>query len=125
MHLADVRSFVLTHGKEHGFSDANMHDVQLAVDEAVTNIIKHAYERDESKNIEIELEINSEKLCVSLTDSGKAFKLKSLKQPDVREYARQKRRGGMGVYLIHSLMDSVDYIRKDGKNEIRMCKNRG
>lgn len=125
MRLADVRKFVEKHGKEHGFSEAKMHDVRLAVDEAVTNIIKHAYNRDETKKIDIELEINTERLCVTLTDTGKVFKIKSLKQPDVLEYARQKRRGGMGVYLIHTLMDNVDYFRNKGKNEIKMCKNRG
>ncbi len=125
LRLAEVRSFVEKHGKEHGYSAEQMHDVRLAVDEALTNIIKHAYEKDSTKKIDIELEINSEKLCVTLADTGKAFKVRALKQPNVLEYARQKKRGGMGLYLIHTLMDSVDYYRKEGKNEIRMCKNRG
>lgn len=122
--LSDVRNFVEVHAKEHGFSDSDIHNVRLAVDEAVTNIIKHAYNYDESKKIDVEIEFNKDELLVSLSDSGKKFELRSLKQPDVQEYAKQKRRGGMGLYLIHTLMDEVEYQRTNGRNEIKMCKQR-
>ena len=122
--LAEVRNFVELHAKEHGFTETDIHDVRLAVDEAVTNIIKHAYNFDDSKEIEVEMEFNEEELHVSLSDTGKNFELKSLKQPDIREYAKQKKRGGMGLYLIHTLMDEVKYQRKNGRNEIKMFKQR-
>jgi serine/threonine-protein kinase RsbW len=48
--LSDVREFVATHAKNHGFTSRQIADVQLAVDEACTNIIKHAYDYDASKD---------------------------------------------------------------------------
>jgi serine/threonine-protein kinase RsbW len=122
MHLAEVRDFVGDLAQEYGFSKKETEDIRLAVDEAYTNIIKHAYKYDEKKEVEIELHIDGDKFCVSLFDKGSTFDLKNYVMPDVREQIRQKKRGGMGVYLIHKLMDKVDYISEDNSNEIRMCK---
>lgn len=122
--LSDVRSFIDVHAKDHGFSSKTIQDVRLAVDEAVTNIIKHAYSNDNSKIIDVELLFFENKLCVQLIDSGKNFKFETYKIPDIKEQIKRRKRGGMGVYMIHSLMDKVSYSRNGGKNEIKMCKKR-
>jgi serine/threonine-protein kinase RsbW len=122
MHLAEVRDFVGNIADEYGFSKKETEDIRLAVDEAYTNIIKHAYKYDDKKEVEIELLVDGDKFCVSLFDQGKTFNPKNYMMPDVREQIRKKKRGGMGVYLIHKLMDKVEYISEDNSNEIRMCK---
>lgn len=122
MHLAEVRDFVGSIALKYGFNKKEMEDVRLAVDEAYTNIIKHAYKYDDKKDVEIELNIHDEKLCVSLFDKGNSFNLNNYVMPNVKEQIRQKKRGGMGVYLIHKLMDKVQYISENNSNEIRMCK---
>ena len=122
IHLAEVRDFVGNIADEYGFSKKETEDIRLAVDEAYTNIIKHAYKYDDKKEVEIELLVDGDKFCVSLFDQGKTFNPKNYMMPDVREQIRKKKRGGMGVYLIHKLMDKVEYISEDNSNEIRMCK---
>lgn len=122
--LSDVRSFIDVHAKDHGFSEKIIQDIRLAVDEAVTNIIKHAYSNDSSEIIDVELLFSDNKLCIQLFDSGKTFKFETYKMPNIKEQVKRKKRGGMGVYLIHSLMDKVSYSSNGDKNEIRMCKNR-
>ncbi len=122
--LSEVRNFIGLHAGKNGFSEKQIDEIRLAVDEAVTNIIKHAYKNDESKTIDILLIFTPKKLCVKLTDDGKNFKLDTYERPDLEKQIKQKKRGGMGVYLIHSLMDDVSYTRDNGKNKMEMCKNR-
>lgn len=123
-HLAEVRDFVAKHASEFGFKKQDVADIRLAVDEAYTNIIKHAYNNDEHKSVDIELGYNSSKFWISLLDTGNAFDPKSYSKPDVRRKIREKKRGGVGVYLIKKLMDSVEYHSEGSVNEIRMFKNK-
>ncbi len=122
--LSEVRSFITGHAASFGFAPNQIDDIKLAVDEAVTNIIKHAYQGDNTKEINITLEFHDDRLCVLLTDTGRTFDFQVYELPDIKKQIKQKKRGGMGVYLIHSLMDKVSYTRKGEKNRMTMCKNR-
>lgn len=122
--LSDVRDFITEHAESYGFVADQIADIRLAVDEAVTNIIKHAYQNDTSKEINISLKFTDAQLCIYLTDTGRSFEFETYKLPDIKKQIELKKRGGMGVYLIHSLMDKVSYTRKGQKNRMIMCKNR-
>ncbi len=122
--LAEVRNFTAKHAKECGFTKEQISDIRLAVDEAFTNIIKHAYENKKQQKVALEVSCSSEQLLISLFDCGKPFSTKDYKEPDVKEKVKHKKRGGVGVYLIKELMDEVDYIHQDNRNEIRMIKKR-
>lgn len=122
--LSEVREFVAHHANSEGFSSESVSDLCLAVDEAYTNIIKHAYKNDPTQIVSIDLEFDDEKICVCLKDQGESFNKKGYTIPDIREQIKNKKRGGMGVYLIHKLMDNVNYLTNTEENEIRMYKNR-
>ena len=122
-HLAEVRDFVAEHAAKCGFSPKEISEIRLAVDEAYTNIIKHAYKENGSKPVEIELGSDQRKFWVSLMDKGESFDLTKYQEPDVETQIKQKRRGGMGVYLIRKLMDQVHYGRKGTFKEIKIVKN--
>lgn len=122
--LSDIREFVSMHAREQGFSTQKVSDIQLAVDEAYTNIIKHAYKNDSSKKVIINLEFDDDKMVVTLTDHGIGFDIEKYKKPNLKKQIERKKRGGMGVYLIRKLMDDVTYNVKNQKNVLRMCKNR-
>ncbi|MDR8392052.1 ATP-binding protein [Aliifodinibius sp. S!AR15-10] len=123
-HLAEVRNFVAKHAKSFGFKKQDVADIRLAVDEAYTNIIKHAYKHDKNRLVDIKLGYNSNEFWVSLLDSGKTFDPSSYTEPDVREKIKQKKRGGVGVYLIKKLMDDVEYSKEGQLNKIRMTKKK-
>lgn len=123
-YLAEVRDFVARHASEFGFKKQDVDDIRLAVDEAYTNIIKHAYQNDGDKSVDIELGYNSNTFWVSLLDTGNTFDPKNYTKPDVRQKMKEKKRGGVGVYLIRKLMDDVEYKTKGSVNEIRMSKKR-
>ena len=122
--LSTIREFVSKHAEDQGFSSQKVADIQLAVDEAYTNIIKHAYKNDSNKEVIISLEFDNDKMVVTLTDHGIGFDIEKYKKPDLKRQIEKKKRGGMGVYLIRRLMDEVTYNVKNNKNILRMCKNR-
>ncbi|MEX0684529.1 MAG: ATP-binding protein [Balneolales bacterium] len=123
-YLNRVRSFVADLARQSGFSEADVEDIRLAVDEACTNVIKHAYNYDSSKKIQVKVSINAKQLNISLYDSGNCFDPDTFRKPNLKEQVLKKMRGGMGIYLIKKSMDKVQYRRDDTINEICMTKIR-
>lgn len=121
-HLAEVRDFVAANAEKCGFTKEQTSDLRLAVDEAFTNIIEHAYKSDKGKKIELELECVDKALRISLFDTGQSFSANDYREPDIKKRIKQKKGGGVGVYLIKKLMDEVNYNYSNGFNEIRMIK---
>ncbi|HBQ59371.1 MAG TPA: ATP-binding protein [Balneolaceae bacterium] len=122
-HLAEVRDFVAAHAEQIGLDQKDVSEIRLAVDEAYTNIIKHAYNNNASMKVNIEIGSDGDQLWISLMDEGDSFDPSTYHEPDLMQRIKEKKRGGMGVYLIRKLMDQVQYNRKGKTNEIRMVKN--
>jgi serine/threonine-protein kinase RsbW len=118
-----IRDFVSKLASKVGFSEEDVGKIELAVDEACTNVIKHAYKKDVSKPIDIVIKIDFNKFTIVITDRGKGFDPSRLKMPNMKEYLAELRVGGLGIYLMRSLMDKVDYEIKPGvKNKVTMVK---
>ncbi|SHG03820.1 serine/threonine-protein kinase RsbW [Fodinibius roseus] len=121
-HLSEVRDFVAEHAAAFGFNQQEVADIRLAVDEAYTNIIKHAYQNNADETVEIELGYNNTKFWVTLLDTGNTFDVTKYSKPNICQRIKEKKRGGVGVYLIRKLMDDVEYQTEDATNTIRMTK---
>ena len=118
-----IRTFVAGVARKVGFGDDDVNKIELSVDEACTNVIEHAYHRDERQNIDIAIQIDYKKFTVVVTDRGNTFNFKDIRLPDMDSYLAELRVGGLGIYLIKSLMDEVEYLSEPGKkNEVRMVK---
>ena len=120
--LSDVREFVRQHSISHGFREKEIGEIELAVDEAFTNIIKHAYRGRSDSNVRIRMWFSPDRLSISLFDTGCSFNRESYTEPNIQTLAHRKKKGGMGVFLIKKLMDDVEYKKSDDGNEIRMTK---
>ena len=84
-------------------------NIQLAVDEAVTNIIKHAYKEVNEKNIiKIELELKNKKFLIHLYDNGVRINKKKIKPRNLKAI----KPGGLGSYFINLIMDEVKWKAK-------------
>lgn len=121
-YLAEVRNFVANHALAHGVSEKDISEIRLAVDEAYTNIIKHAYKNKPKKPVNIEIGFEDALIWVTITDEGESFDPSTYSEPDLLKRIKNKQRGGMGVYLIRKLMDQVQYKRIGEINEIKMIK---
>lgn len=121
--LVAVREFVSGAAREFGFQDEDVSKIALAVDEACTNIIKHAYKFDPTKHISVSIRHRNGAFVIVIVDTGKAFDPQGVRTPDMQEYLTHYRRGGLGVHLMRSLMDKVEYDISPGKqNEVRLTK---
>ena len=120
-----IREFVGGIAKNLGFSEEDIHRIELAVDEASTNVIRHAYKGDpeNEKFVFIDVKTYSDRLEISVIDNGKGFKPENIKTPEMDAYFKKMKRGGLGLYLIRTLMDKVDYFIKPGvRNRVKMVK---
>jgi len=121
--LIAVREFVSSAAREFGFGDEEISKIALAVDEACTNIIKHAYKYDPGKSITVTVRGRHASFEVCVSDTGRGFNPNGVPSPDMKEYLAHYRRGGLGMYLMRSLMDNVEYNIQPGmQNEVRLTK---
>ena len=102
-----------------GLDARKIFEVQLAVDEACTNIIKYGY-TDETGTIDIICCTRNGELVVVIKDEGKPFDPTSVQPPDLHASLEERQMGGLGVHLIKSMMDEVRYEFIDGKNVLTM-----
>ncbi len=124
-YLADLRDFVTRIGKKHGFSDRVINAFKLAIDEAGTNVMRHAY-RDVGGEgfITIRAMVKTNSLTICLIDQGKYFDPKHVKDPDLQRYVDIGKKGGLGIFIMRRLMDEIDYRKTEEGNELRLTKNR-
>ena len=121
--LGRVRDFVVGVCEEANFSERETSNTKLAVDEACTNIIKHAYSHDdETGTIHVLAEIGHGELTIRLKDTGQRFDFGSVQDPDLNQYVETGRKGGLGVFLINRLMDGVEYNATSKGNELVLTK---
>jgi serine/threonine-protein kinase RsbW len=121
--LLEVRKFVGEAARTFGFSEEDAANIVLAVDEACTNIIKHAYQYATDKEIEVSVFPNNDSFEISIYDSGRSFDPAEIREPDLKEHIGHRKRGGLGVYLMKKLMDKVEYnFHKGKRNEVRLIK---
>ena len=122
-HLILVRDFIARLVHQGHLAREVENKIILAVDEAVTNIIEHGFERGEEGNIEVEVEIDEAQFRVIIRDSGRIFNPESVPDPDMKSHIRGGRKKGLGIFLMRQIMDEVRYAFRDGvKNELTLVK---
>lgn len=121
--LSSIREFTKTAAANSGFSEEMVGKIILAVDEACTNIIKHAYKYSPDGNIFIKIIFKNAKFSISITDEGIHFDPNKIPEPNLNEYYKSKRIGGLGMFLMKKLMDEVKYSTLTGnKNQVVLVK---
>lgn len=101
------------------FSQREISKIVLAVDEACSNVMRHAYKGQLGKPIQVTCTISANTLEIIMVDYGIPLEPQKIKSRDLNEL----RPGGLGVYLIKSVMDSVVYSHEHGKNKLVMTKS--
>jgi len=121
--LAIIRDVVAKVASRIGFDTDEASKIELAVDEACTNVIKHAYANNSNQMIEVSIKVDQKKLIIIVADKGKGFNPDKIKLPDLNESIKEGRKGGLGLCLIKTLMDKVEFEIKPGlKNQVKMIK---
>ena len=123
-YLEDVRRFVVLHAQEANFTEDAVEQFKIAVDEACTNVIEHAYEGQTNHEVDIAIIVDADRFTVRIRDEGHPFDKSRYREPDLLELTKRGRSGGLGVHIIHRLMDRVEYRTRGRVNEIHMTKYR-
>jgi serine/threonine-protein kinase RsbW len=122
--LSIIRDFINSSAADAGLKADVIESIILAVDEACTNIIKHAYKSFPDGELIIKTKSTLDRFVISITDFGNSFEPEMIPEPDLQKYYRQRRVGGLGMYLMKTLMDDVKYKSIPGKyNEVLLSKN--
>ena len=113
MYIKKVSHEILGHLQHFNIDKSIQFDVRLAVEEAVRNSIEHGHFHDEELPIAILYTVDKEKIKIRIEDKGEGFDIEKI--PDPRTKDNIMRGGGRGVFLIHKLMDKVEYNKKGNK----------
>jgi serine/threonine-protein kinase RsbW len=105
----------------HGLPPGRDWPFQVALDEALSNIVRHGLaRRQDASAIEIEFRLVDREIEILVTDDAPPFDPLRIPEPDLTKPLEERAVGGLGIALVQRLMDVVEYHRKDGRNLLRL-----
>lgn len=123
--LDDIRSFVGDQARQAGFNAKDIYSIQLATDEAASNVIEHAYGENPGEQFDVSCEFQNDRLVIILMDHGKTFEPSRVEEPNLNADLLERKIGGLGIYLMHKLMDEVRYETTPAGNRLTLIKRKG
>ena len=120
--LADLADWVERFGADQRLPANVVNALNVVLDEAVSNAITHGYEAGVRGEIAVRLRRASDSVEVEVEDDGRPFDPLQAPPPDLTLPLDQRPIGGLGIHLIRSLTDEVSYVRRDGRNVLKMAK---
>jgi serine/threonine-protein kinase RsbW len=122
--LDEVREHVGALARKYGFGERAIYSVQLAADEAASNIIEHAYAGRPSETFLLRCDYSNDRLIMTFRDGGESFDFSKVKTPDLSADLSKRKIGGLGIFLMHKLMDEVDYKVTRSGNFLTLVKRK-
>jgi serine/threonine-protein kinase RsbW len=106
-----------------GLNQSLAMNINLVIEEAVTNIIFYAFTDDKKHQIKITISIKNNKLTIKIADDGIPFDPLLHKKPDITSTAEERAVGGLGIFLISQMMDEIHYTRDKNQNILTLTKS--
>ena len=121
--LKGIRDFIRESLKGHGVSDVMMNDIVLAIDEMCSNLMIHAHQCNPEHELHLHISIPKKgNLIFEIIDDGSMFDINQFREPELDNLVHEKRKGGLGIRLVKSIMDNVEYLHRGDKNVCRLTK---
>lgn len=120
--ISKAIDFVQCFLKKTSFSPDFNTFISVVMDELLSNIIRYAFQDDLLHKISISLSVVEHKLCLVLQDDGMPFNPLDYPVVDTEIPLEKRKLGGLGIYIVRQIMDSVKYENKDGMNILTLCK---
>lgn len=122
--LAQLPDWMDQVGDAYHLDPALVMSLNLALEEAATNVILYAYPKGSCGSVELSADlVEGKRLRFVLTDSGKPFDPTAAPDPDIAASAVDRPIGGLGIFLVRQIMDEVLYDYDGGHNVLTMIKN--
>lgn len=109
-------------GDLHEVPSRVLYAVNLALDEVVTNVVRHGFEDAKDQEVVACIVAKPAEVTTEVSDSGREFDPLAVPPPNLDAPLSERTLGGLGIHLIRSLMDVVEYRRENGKNVLTMRK---
>ena len=121
--LARIAEEIEAHGESRGWPAKWIMNLNISLDELITNIVSYGYRDSGEHEIRVTLTERSGSLVVVLEDDGMAFDpFTTVPEPDLDAEVEERRIGGLGVYFVKTLMDEATYERLDDRNRITLIQ---
>jgi serine/threonine-protein kinase RsbW len=120
-----VRKAVHRMGTDAPFTAEEWQQIKTCVGEAVNNAIIHGYGRQAGHEVEVEIRLEKDRVVCTVADQGRPAPQEAWKEPRLEVSAEEVEKlpeGGMGLYIMHQVMDRVEYESKDGRNVLTLIK---
>ncbi|TPE44752.1 ATP-binding protein [Pontibacter mangrovi] len=114
--LKPIRDFVTEYLTALSLSDILMNQIVLAVDEICANLIIHANHEDPEKYLTLKVQTIKDQVRFEIADQGRAFESSNYKEPNIKEYIRMGKKGGVGIALVNRIMDKVEFLSDGSQN---------
>ncbi|MFW6137554.1 MAG: SpoIIE family protein phosphatase [Spirochaetota bacterium] len=122
--LTRIRRFAVKYGEKFGYNMRQVNGFKLSLDEICTNIIQYAYRENRTRGrIRIEMERSNDTVSTRIIDNGMHFDYSTIVDPDLNRYIREEKKGGLGVYLVRQLNESVNYERVGNSNILTLTNS--
>ena len=121
--LDRVARFIEEIGEELGLDMELQMNLNLVMEEMVSNVIFYAYPEGSDASIELMAESDGKELTFVLSDQGRAFDPTLKEDLDLEKNPAERDLGGMGIFIVKNIMNNVTYQRLEGKNLLTMKKN--
>jgi serine/threonine-protein kinase RsbW len=106
----------------HQLDDRMCHDLNLALEEAVSNVMLYAYDDDLPHTVLVRLAIEAGCVRATIEDDGAAFNPLEAPTPDLDVPIEERQIGGLGIFFVQELMDKVTYARRNDRNVLELVK---
>lgn len=120
--VPELSAFVDEVCEDVGLDMSAAMSVNLAVEEAVVNVMTYAYPLETPGDVKIEAAASEHCLYFTISDSGMPFDPTTAAETDTTLSAEERPIGGLGIHLVRQIMDSINYKRIDGENVLTLCK---
>lgn len=105
-------------GEYHQLSQKIFANMHVALDEVLTNVVKYGYTDEEEHQIDVHFRLKSDMIEVEVIDDARPFNILDADEPFTQKPFEEKSIGGLGIHLVKSLMDEVEYHRRKGLNQL-------
>lgn len=120
--IEKLNALVRRFGELHEVPSRALYAVNLALDELVTNTILYGFDDPADQWFQVRIEVSGSELRGELVDEGRSFNPLEFPMPDLTAPLRDRELGGLGLHLVRSLMDRLDYRRDGSKNVLTLMK---
>ena len=120
--IARLAEQVEEFGVNNNIEPRYIFNINLSLDELLTNTINYGYDDHEEHVITINMYLTENEIVIQVEDDGMPFNPLDMPDPDLSRELEERPAGGLGIYLVRTMMDQVEYVRQGDQNIITMHK---